>query len=110
MTENEVNNTPEMEDKNQIDDNTKRLIKEKLDPILQDIVTQTTATVPLIVQTVDGLKDEDRELVEKLKGKVKDNLYIINAFSAEISTDSVLELIKNSRIVRIYYDSEVRAL
>lgn len=108
MTENEANNP--MEEETTIDENTKKLIREKLDPILQDIVTQTTATVPLIVQTIDGLKDEDRELVDKLKGKVKDNLYIINAFSADISTDAVLELIKNSRIVRIYYDSEVRAL
>ena len=108
MTENEANNT--MEDENKIDEKTKKLIKEKLDPILQDIVTQTTAKVPLIVQTPDGLKDEDKELVEKHGGKVKDNLYIINAFSAEIATDAVLQLIKNPRIVRIYYDSEVRAL
>lgn len=108
MTDNEVNNT--MDDETPIDENTRKLIREKLDPILQDIVTQTTATVPLIVQTPDGLKDEDKELVEKLGGRVKDNLYIINAFSADISTDAVLELIKNSRIVRIYYDSEVRAL
>jgi len=88
----------------------KELIKQKLDPILQDIVNQNPATVPLIIQTVDGMKDVDQKLVTDLGGKVKDNLYIINAFSADMSTDAVLGLIQNERIIRVYYDSEVRAL
>jgi hypothetical protein len=88
----------------------RELMKKKLDPLLMDIVTQTGATVPLIVQTIDGLKDEDRAKVAALGGKVKDDLYIINAFSAEMSTDAVLEIIKSDRIVRIYYDAEVRAM
>ncbi|MCE1248041.1 MAG: hypothetical protein LWY06_15475 [Firmicutes bacterium] len=88
----------------------RELMKQKLDPLLLDIVTQTGATLPLIVQTVDGLKDEDRAKVNQLGGKIKDDLYIINAFSAEMSTDAVLEMIKSERVVRIYYDAEVRAM
>lgn len=88
----------------------KELIDKKLDPILKDIVNQNPATVPIIIQTVDGLTDYDKKLVEKLGGKVKDNLYIINAFSADMSSDAVKELIKDSRIVKVYYDAEVRAV
>lgn len=88
----------------------KELMKQKLDPILLDIVGQDGVTVPLIVQTVDGLQEEDQKAISSLGGRVKDNLYIINAFSAEMSTDAVMELIKSERIVRIYYDSEVRAV
>ncbi len=88
----------------------KELMDKKLDPILRDIVNQNPATVPIIIQTVDGLTDYDKKLVEKLGGKVKDNLYIINAFSADMSSDAVKELIKDSRVVKVYYDAEVRAV
>ena len=109
MTDNEKNQEQQPEEE-VITEELKKLMKQKLDPIIQDIATQTTATVPLIVQTVDGLKDEDKELVEKLEGNVKDNLYIINAFSVDISANAVLKLIKSPRVVKVFYDSEVRAL
>ncbi|MFP4496952.1 MAG: hypothetical protein ACLFQV_01975 [Vulcanimicrobiota bacterium] len=84
--------------------------EKKLDPILKDIVNQNPATVPVIIQTVDGLKDEDRKKVNELGGKIKDDLYIINAFSADMSSDAVLKLIQSPRIVKVYYDAEVRAV
>ena len=86
------------------------VMEEKLDPILLDIVNQNPATIPIIIQTIDGLKDEDRKRVEELGGKVKDDLYIINAFSAEMSSDAVVSLIESPRITRVYYDAEVRAV
>lgn len=88
----------------------KKLIKEKLDPLLTDIVNANPAIIPIIIQTIDGLKPQDREIVEKLGGKVKDDLYIINAFSAEMSSDALVELLKSPRIVKVYYDAEVRAI
>ncbi|MCD4784464.1 MAG: hypothetical protein K8T10_11640 [Candidatus Eremiobacteraeota bacterium] len=91
-------------------ENLKELMKQKLDPLLMDIVNQNPATVPIIIQTIDGLKDADREKVDGLGGKVKDDLYIINAFSADMSTDAIVELIKESRIIKVYYDAEVRAV
>jgi len=93
-----------------MEENIKELMKQKLDPLLMDIVNQNPATVPIIIQTVDGLKDAYRKKVDELGGKVKDDLYIINAFSADMSTDAVVELIKDSRIVKVYYDAEVRAV
>jgi hypothetical protein len=92
------------------ENNLQQLMEQKLDPLLLDIVNSNSMTVPVIIQTEDGLKDVDREKVEKLGGKIKDDLYIINAFSADISTDSIKELIRESRVVRIYFDAEVRAI
>ena len=90
--------------------NLQELKKQKLDPMLYDITNQELASVPVIVQTTDGLKDSDRRGVEKLGGKVKDDLYIINAFSADLSSEAILEMIKSPRVKRIFFDSEVRAV
>jgi hypothetical protein len=92
------------------ENNLQQLMEQKLDPLLLDVVKSNSMTVPVIVQTEDGLKDIDRENVEKLGGTIKDNLYIINAFSVDISTDSIKELIKDPRVVRVFYDAEVRAI
>jgi hypothetical protein len=111
MSEKEVkSNTVSGENETVITDEVRAMMKEKLDPLLQDIVTANPATIPVIIQTADGLKDPDREMVTKLGGKVKDDLYIINAFSADMPTEAVLKLIRNSRILKVYYDAEVRAI
>lgn len=93
----------------EITDELKILIKQKLDPLLQDIVANS-ATVPVIIQTTDGLKDDDRNKVSNLGGRVKDDLYIINAFSADMPTEGILRLIGAGRILKVYYDAEVRAI
>jgi serine protease AprX len=87
------------------------LLKEKLDPTLLEIVGKgEKRVVPVIVQTEDGLKNEDRQVMATLGGKVKDDLYIINAFSAEINASALSSLILSPRIRRIFYDAEVRAV
>jgi hypothetical protein len=91
-----------------ISDDLKELLKQKMDPILFDIVTQNSLKISVIIQTPDGLKNEDRSLVEKLGGKIKHDLYIINAFSADIMSEGLIELAENPRITRIYLDAEVR--
>lgn len=84
---------------------------QKLDPALRQLLEQGEAdNIPVIVQTVDGLKDDDRRMVEALKGRVKDDLYIINAFSAALSSRAIESLILSPRVVKIYYDAEVRAV
>lgn len=83
---------------------------EKLDTGLRGLVAEGgTERISVIVQTTDGLKEDDRRLVESLGGKVKDDLYIINAFSAELSPKSMEMLILSPRVVRLYLDAEVRA-
>lgn len=87
----------------------------KFDPNLRKLLQETEHgsgddMIPVIIQTVDGLKDQDREMVERLGGKVKDDLYIINAFSAEVPRKALDSLILSERIVKIYHDAEVRAI
>lgn len=82
----------------------------KLDPALQKIVRdQSSGDIPVIVQTVDGLKDDDRRVVEALGGKVKDDLYIINAFSAEMTVGAIESLVLSPRVLKIFYDAPVKA-
>ena len=82
----------------------------KLDPALRAILDQgTLERVPVIVQTVDGLKDDDRRMVESLGGRVKDDLYIINAYSAELSAKAIEMMILSDRVLKIFHDAEVRA-
>jgi hypothetical protein len=87
------------------------LFREKLDPALyQKMKDEVDEVLSVIVQTQDGLKDEDKKLMGTLGGKIKDNLYIINAYSAEIPSNVIKSLILSPRIVKIYSDAEVRAV
>ena len=45
-----------------------------------------------------------------LGGKVKDDLYIINAFSADLPSGALSSLVLSPRITRIYYDAQVEAI
>lgn len=82
----------------------------KLDPNLRALLDQgTVERVSVIVQTVDGLKEDDRRTVASLGGRVKDDLYIINAFSAELSAKAIEMLILSDRVLKIFHDAEIRA-
>lgn len=85
-----------------------KLINQKLDGALRGALS-TGGSEPLqvIVQTKDGLKEEDERLVTSLGGRVKDNLYIINAFSADLTPKAIEMMILSDRIVRIFSDAEV---
>lgn len=88
-----------------------RLMAEKLDPRLRELVKgRVSEQLPVIVQTTDGLQEDDRRVLETLGGRVKDNLYIINAFSAEMGVHAIESLLVSPRIVRIYYDAPVQAI
>lgn len=86
------------------------LMKDKVDPDVM-IASNGDNYTPLkvIIQTKDGLQDSDRRLVESVGGKVKDDLYIINAFSADIPVKGLKKLILSPRIVRVFNDGVVRA-
>lgn len=89
------------------------LKNEKLDNFLRNkLASGTDSGTPLnvIVQTVDGLKPEDKRMVESLGGKVKDDLYIIRAFSAELTVKAIDMMILSPRVTRIFMDSEVHAI
>lgn len=87
------------------------LLREKLDPDLYEKVRDEVGEVlKVIIQTRDGLKDEDPKTVERLGGRIKDDLHIINAFSAEIPSGALKTLVLSPRVVKIYYDAEVKAI
>lgn len=86
------------------------LMKDKVDPdVMRSSNGDDYTPLKVIIQTKDGLQDSDRRLVESVGGKVKDDLYIINAFSADIPVKGLKKLILSPRIVRIFNDGVVRA-
>jgi len=87
------------------------LMREKLDEgLYEKLQEESYEDLSVIVQTVDGLKKDDELLIKTLKGKIKDNLYIINAFSADLSGKALKKLILSPRVVKIYNDAKVNAV
>lgn len=87
------------------------LLREKLDPRLVEMVRHPESappTVSVIVQTPDGLKDDDHRVLQTLGGRVKDDLHIINAFSADISLAALEALVLSPRVLRVHYDAQLK--
>lgn len=82
---------------------------EKLDPTLRQLLAdgELPDMLPVIIQTVDGLKPDDKKMLSTLKGVFKDDLHIINAYSANIPGKAIEMLILSPRVVRIYSDAPV---
>ena len=86
-------------------------INNKLDgDLIRKLKEDNFEPLKVIVQTEDGLTDADRSLMKTLGGKIKDDLYIINAYSADISAESLRKLILSPRIVRIFNDGNMSAM
>lgn len=88
------------------------LRNKKLDAFLRNRLASgidNTTPISVIVQTTDGLKSEDKRTVEGLGGTIKDDLYIIKAFSADLTPKAIDMLILSPRVVRIFNDSAVHA-
>ena len=85
-----------------------KLTNQKLDGALRSAVAGNgTEPLKVIVQTKDGLKDEDHKLVKSLGGKIKDDLFIINAYSAALTPQAICMLILSERVVRVFQDTPV---
>ncbi len=86
--------------------------EEKLDPSLRKIMEENPGydiSVAVIVQTVDGLKDEDQEMLKNLKGTFKDDLWLIKAYSAELPSSSLSMLALSPRVVKVYHDADIKS-
>ncbi len=87
------------------------LLKSKVDAdIMLKLNGDKYTPLNVIIQTPDGLKKADYDLVKSVGGKVKDDLYIINAYSAEIPIDGLKKLILSPRIVKVFNDGKVRSM
>lgn len=83
----------------------------KLDPeLVSKLKDDNLEPLKVIVQTEDGLTSADTSLIKTLGGKIKDDLYIINAFSADIPAEGLKKLILSPRVVRIFNDGKVGAM
>lgn len=82
---------------------------EKLDPNLREILSEAIPPekVNVIIQTIDGLKPEDKSMLSTLRGTFKDDLWLIKAFSAEIPTASLETLILSPRVKKVFLDGEL---
>ncbi|WP_052217350.1 S8 family peptidase, partial [Thermincola ferriacetica] len=65
------------------------------------------STVPVIVQTKQGLKERHKDFIRKCGGKVKHDLPLIKGFAAELPVSAVEEFAKDEEVTRVSYDSEV---
>lgn len=84
-------------------------IYEKLDPSLRQIMDSHDCPdkIPCIVQTTDGLGPADEQMLATYKCKVRDNLWIIKGYSADLTPKAIEAFLLSDRIVAISYDGKV---
>lgn len=84
-------------------------MKEKLDDALRQLIQEPILpdSVSVIIQTVDGLKEDDKNMLKTLGGALKDDLYIINSFSADLPGRALETLILSPRVTRVWLDAQV---
>lgn len=85
---------------------------EKIDPAILLLIKneELSLLIPVIIQTTDGLMPEDYNFIEAGGGKIKDDLKIINAFSADIRIDKVFQTASSERVSYITYDAKLMAI
>ncbi len=75
------------------------------------MVSQGTLPDPLnlIIQTSDGLNDEDRQMLDTLGGELKDDLWIIKGFSVKLPARGLEAVVLPERVTRVHLDGDVGA-
>lgn len=73
------------------------------------MVSQGTLPDPvnLIIQTSDGLQAEDRQMLDTLGGKLKDDLWIIKGFSASLPARGLEAVVLPDRVTHVHLDGDV---
>jgi len=83
--------------------------KDKIDSNLLEFLSATKKSqlISILVKTVDGLREEDSKLIHSRGGHIKDKLYIINCYSADVPADiSVIEdIARDPRVIHISLDA-----
>ena len=90
-------------------------MKQKLGPALQEMIQNQTLPDPVsVISQVKGdsketsrLNDEDRQMMETVGGKILDDLWLINAYSADIPAKALEMLVLSSRVTHIHHNSDV---
>ena len=87
-------------------------MRKKLSPQLLDMIEQKTLPepVPVIVQTIDGLKDPERELLSMVGGELVDDLWIIKGFSAMVPSKALETIVLSERVKQVDLDGDVTGI
>jgi hypothetical protein len=75
----------------------------KFDRYLINLVS-LSESVPIIVQTINGLKEEDRAKIDELGGKIKDDPRATNPYSAILPLGKIEALAEFHRVTSIRYE------
>jgi len=71
------------------------------------IKNSANSAIPVIVQTQRGLQEKHKTRIQQLGGEIKQDLSLIEGFSADLSASAIKDLSKDEDIVGISYDAEV---
>lgn len=89
-----------------------KLRQEKLEPRLRQLLAspQVAESLPVIVQTFQGVTPAVLDLVRTWGGTYKDDLKIIKGFTADLSPKAIEALILSDLIRAISYDAELTGM
>lgn len=87
-------------------------MRKKLSPQLQDMIEQRTLPepVPVIIQTIDGLKEADKDLLNMVGGELIDDLWIIKGFSATVPGKALETVVLSDRVKQVDLDGDVSGI
>jgi len=86
-----------------------KMRQEKLEPRLRTMLADPGVedSLPVIVQTFQGVNQPVMDMLKMFKGTYKDDLKIIKGFSADLSPKAIEALILSDLIKAISYDAQV---
>lgn len=89
-----------------------KLRQEKLEPRLRSMLSDpgVADSLPVIVQTFQGVTPQVLDLLKMWKGSYKDDLKIIKGFTADLSPKAIEALILSDLIKAISYDAQVQGM
>jgi hypothetical protein len=82
---------------------------EKLEPRLRTMLADPGVpdSLPVIVQTFQGITPQVMDLLKMFKGTYKEELKIIKAFTADLSPKAIEAMILSDLIKAISYDAQM---
>lgn len=91
------------------------MMKQKLSPQLQEMVQSNTVPDPVsLIIMVRGeneaqsrLIDADRQMIDNVGGKVLDDLWLINGFSADVPARALEMIVLSPRVISVDHNSDV---
>ena len=89
-----------------------KIRQEKIEPRLRTMLADPSVadSLPVIVQTFQGVNPQVLDMLKVWKGTYKDDLSIIKGFTADLSPKAIEALILSDLIKAISYDAQFNGL